>query len=76
MTATVTMTSPVAADTVVNLTNANAKATLPGPTVTILAGQDHVTFTITTTATTAVVSGAVKAQVGTVTKSVTLKVTP
>lgn len=72
----VTMSGPVAVNTTVSLTNANAKATLPGPTVTIPAGSPSVSFTITTIATAANASGAVKATVGTVTKSITLKVTP
>lgn len=76
VTGTVTMTGPVAANTTVNLTNLNTKATLPSPSVVIPAGANHVDFTITTTATTKIVSGAVKATVGTATKSVTLKVTP
>lgn len=76
VTGKVTMTGPVAADTTVTLTNANTKAHLPGATVTIPAGSASVSFTMTTDATTVSVSGAVKATVGSVSKSVTLKVTP
>jgi hypothetical protein len=74
---TITMSGPVAVDTVFNLTNANAKATLPGPTVTMPAGASTVHFTMTTAPTSQTVSGAVKAtHVPTnTTKSVTLKVT-
>lgn len=73
---TVTMSGPVAVNTTVNLTNANPKAHLPGASVTIPAGSASVTFTMTTDPTAANVSGAVKATVGAVSKSVTLKVTP
>lgn len=76
VTGKVTMAGPVAADTTVNLTNANAKAHLPAASVTIPAGSASVSFTITTDVTAATASGAVKATVGTVTKSVTLKVNP
>lgn len=76
VTGKVTMSGPVVSNTTVNLTNSNTKATLPGPTVTILAGQASVSFIITTQATTVSVSGFVTAQVGATTKSVALKVTP
>lgn len=80
VTGTVNLTGPAAVNTVVSLKNANAKAQLPNgtnsDTVTVAAGNSTATFTMTTHSTVIIVKGAVSATLGTVTKSVTLSVSP
>jgi len=76
VTGTVTLTGTAAVDTPVTLANTNTKAALPASPVTIAAGTSSVSFTMTTIPTTTSVSGTVTATVGTITKSITLKVTP
>lgn len=76
----VTLNGVAAVDTVVSLTNANAKALLPNgtnsDTVTVRAGQATATFLMTTQKTSAKVTGAVTATLGGVSKHVTLAVIP
>jgi subtilisin family serine protease len=71
----VTLTGKAAVDTVVTLTNANAAATVP-TSVTVPAGSSSQSFTVTTMAVSANVSGTVSANQGGVSKSVGLTVRP
>lgn len=79
-TGTVKLTGTAKVNTVVKLTNANAKALLPNgtnsDTVTVAAGASSATFVMTTKATAVTTKGTVSAILGTITKSVTLTVSP
>ena len=75
VTATVTFSGPVAADTVVNITTTNTAATVPA-TATIPAGASSVTFQITTAMVIAVTRGTVTATIGARSASAALSITP